>query len=92
MFDVDDTSLVEPYVEKYFAEVGRVWSEWSSDMSSTFAENAYPFLVTEPSTIERTTAYLDEQNPPPALRRLLVEGRDGVARAIRAQEKDRSAR
>ncbi|WP_329255588.1 aminopeptidase N [Actinoallomurus sp. NBC_01490] len=92
MFDVDDTLLVEPYVEKYFAEVGRVWSEWSSDMSSTFAEHAYPFLVTEQSTIERTTAYLDEQNPPPALRRLLVEGRDGVARAIRAQEKDRSAR
>jgi aminopeptidase N len=92
LFDVDDTSLVKPYVDKYFAEVGRVWSEWSSDMSSTFAENAYPFLVTEPSTIERTTAYLDEQNPPPALRRLLLEGRDGVARAIRAQEKDRSAR
>ncbi|MFB9833193.1 aminopeptidase N [Actinoallomurus acaciae] len=92
LFDVDDTSLVRPYVEKYFAEVGRVWSEWSSDMSSTFAEHAYPFLVTEPSTIERTTAYLDEQNPPPALRRLLVEGRDGVARAIRAQQKDRSAR
>ncbi|MGI5231497.1 aminopeptidase N [Actinoallomurus sp. CA-142502] len=92
LFDVDDTSLVEPYVEKYFAEVGRVWSAWSSDMSSTFAEHAYPFLVTEPSTIERTTAYLDEQNPPPALRRLLLEGRDGVARAIRAQEKDRSAR
>jgi aminopeptidase N len=89
--DVDDSALVEPYVEKYFAEVGRVWSSWSSDMSSTFAEIAYPFLVVEQSTIDRTTAYLDEQNPPPALRRLLVEGRDGVARALRAREKDRSA-
>ncbi|HZE34734.1 MAG TPA: hypothetical protein VE198_25260, partial [Actinoallomurus sp.] len=81
-----------PYVEAYFAEVGRVWSSWSSDMSSTFAEVAYPFLVTEQSTVDRTTAYLDEQNPPPALRRLLIEGRDGVSRAMRAQAKDRSAR
>jgi aminopeptidase N len=92
LFDVDDSALVEPFVEKYFAEVGRVWSSWSSDMSSTFAENAYPFLMIDQSTVDRTTTYLDEQNPPPALRRLLLEGRDGVTRALRAQAKDRSAR
>jgi aminopeptidase N len=90
LLDVDDSALVEPYVEKYFAEVGRIWTSWSSDMSSTFAEVAYPFLVTEQSTVDRTTAYLAEQDPPPALRRLLMEGRDGVSRAMRAQVKDRS--
>ncbi|GAB3965717.1 aminopeptidase N [Actinoallomurus acanthiterrae] len=89
--DTDDISLLEPYVEKYFAEVGRVWSSWSSDMASTFAESAYPFLVIAPATIDRTTAYIDAENPPPALRRLLVEGRDGVARALRAREKDRAS-
>jgi aminopeptidase N len=91
LLDVDDTALLTPYVEKYFAEVGRVWSAWSSDMSSTFAEHAYPFLVIDQSTVDRTTAYLDAENPPPALRRLLVEGRDGVSRALRAQAKDRTA-
>jgi aminopeptidase N len=91
LVDVDDTALLEPYVEKYFGEVGRVWTAWSSDMSSTFAEVAYPFLVSAQSTVDRTTAYLQEQDPPPALRRLLVEGRDGVSRALRAQDKDRSA-
>ncbi|WP_433174566.1 aminopeptidase N [Actinoallomurus sp. CA-150999] len=89
--DTDDISLLEPYVEKYFAEVARVWSSWSSDMASTFAESAYPFLVIAPATIDRTTAYIDAENPPPALRRLLVEGRDGVARALRAREKDRAS-
>ncbi|MCO5974195.1 aminopeptidase N [Actinoallomurus soli] len=89
--DTDDISLLEPYVEKYFAEVGRVWSSWSSDMASTFAETAYPFLVISPATIDRTTAYLEAENPPSALRRLLVEGRDGVARALRAREKDRQS-
>jgi aminopeptidase N len=91
LVDVDDTELLVPYVEKYFAEIGHVWSSWSSDMSSTFAEVAYPFLVTEQSTVDRTTAYLEEQDPPPALRRLLLEGRDGVSRAMRAQAKDHSA-
>ena len=91
LVDVDDSALMEPYVEKYFGEVGRVWTAWSSDMSSTFAEVAYPFLVSAQSTVDRTTAYIEEHDPPPALRRLLIEGRDGVSRALRAQKKDRSA-
>ena len=64
----DNVELLTPYVEKYFAEVGRVWSTWSSDMSSTFAEVAYPFLVISPDTVNATTTYLEEQNPPSALR------------------------
>ncbi len=87
----DDPKLLEPYVERYFGEVQRIWSTWSSDMSSTFAENAYPFQVIEQSTVDRTTAFLDADDPPPALRRLLLEGRDGVSRALRARAKDRSA-
>ncbi len=89
--DTDDVSLLEPYVEKYFGEVARVWSLWSSDMSSTFAETAYPFQVYSQDTVDRTTAYIEAENPPPALLRLLTEGRDGVARALRAQAKDRSS-
>jgi aminopeptidase N len=91
LVDTDDTRLLEPFVERYFAEVGRVWEAWSSDMSSTFAEVGYPFQVISPATVDRTTAYLDTQNPPPGLARLLGEGRDGVSRALRAQAKDRSA-
>jgi aminopeptidase N len=91
LLDTDDTTLLEPYVEKYFGEIARIWSSWSSDMSSTFAENAYPFRVISQDTVDRTTAYLDTDNPPPALRRLLIEGRDGVSRALRARVKDGSA-
>jgi aminopeptidase N len=91
LVDTEDTGLLEPYVERYFGEVARIWSSWSSDMSSTFAESAYPFRVISQDTVDRTTAYLEAENPPAALRRLLVEGRDGVSRALRAQAKDRSA-
>jgi aminopeptidase N len=91
LVDTDDARLLEPFVERYFAEVGRVWEAWSSDMASTFAEAAYPFLQISPATVERTTAYLETESPPPALARLLAEGRDGVSRALRAQAKDRTA-
>ncbi|TDD74115.1 aminopeptidase N [Actinomadura rubrisoli] len=87
----DQADLLVPYVDAYFAEVGRIWKEWSSDMSQTFAEVAYPFLVIEQSTVDRTESYIAEQRPPAALVRLLSEGRDGVARALRARAKDRSA-
>ncbi|MWA03815.1 aminopeptidase N [Actinomadura sp. LD22] len=87
----DQAELLVPYVDKYFAEVGRVWKEWTSDMSQTFAEVAYPFLVIEQSTIDRTESYMAEQKPPAALARLLSEGRDGVARALRARAKDAAA-
>ncbi|WP_019630279.1 aminopeptidase N [Actinomadura atramentaria] len=89
--DPDHTDLLEPYAERYFAEVGRIWNEWTSDTSQTFAEVAYPFLVIDQSTLDRTDAYLAAENPPPALVRLLSEGRDGVVRALRARERDAAA-
>jgi aminopeptidase N len=84
----EQVELLEPYAERYFTEVGRIWSEWSSDMAQTFAQGAYPSLVISPDTVTRTDAYLAEQQPEPALARLLAEGRDGVSRALRAQAKD----
>ena len=86
--DPDQTELLTPYVEKYFAEVGRIWSEWSSDMAQGFAQGAYPFLVISQNTIDRTDAYLASEQPEAALARLLSEGRDSIARALRAQAKD----
>ena len=39
--------------------------------------------------MDRTDRWLDDNaDAPPALRRLVLENRDGVARALRAQERD----
>jgi aminopeptidase N len=87
----DQVDLLTPYADKYFAEVSRIWSEWSSDMAQTFAEVAYPFLVIMPDTVTRTDAYIEANRPPAALARLLSEGRDGIARALRARTFDERA-
>jgi aminopeptidase N len=41
--------------------------------------------------VERTDGYLAGHDVPPALARLLMEGRDGVNRALRARARDAAA-
>jgi aminopeptidase N len=85
--DPEHVELLRPYHQRYFQEVTRIWREWSSDMAQWFATNAYPIADT-PDVIEATDELIARASPPPALRRLLVEGRDQLARALRCQQRD----
>ncbi|GAA5080669.1 aminopeptidase N [Thermocatellispora tengchongensis] len=89
--DPRHVDLLEPYAEKYFAEVGQIWKNWTPDMAQNFVVGCYPALLIAPGTIERTDAYIRAEDPPHALRRLLLEGADGVRRALKAREKDAAA-
>ena len=60
-------------------------------MAQWFVANAYP-VADNRSVIEATDDLIDAAtSPPAALRRLLIEGRDGLERALRCQERDRQA-
>ncbi|WP_326829532.1 aminopeptidase N [Streptosporangium sp. NBC_01810] len=83
--------LLEPYVAKYFEEIGRIWKSWTSDSAQNFANGCYPALAILPETVARTQDFISSDQPPHALRRLLLEGADGTSRALRAQAKDASA-
>jgi aminopeptidase N len=90
--DSDQPTLVQPYRPEYFAALGQVWSEWSSAMAQDFVEYGYLVGAVDETTIAATDAYLaTDPEPPTALRRLLIEGRDEVARALRNQSRDRDA-
>jgi aminopeptidase N len=86
--DPHHPELLAPYREKYFAEVGRIYAEWTFDQASSFAVGCFPSLLIEPATVQAAHDFLAAQNPPQALRRLILEGADGVSRALRNQEKD----
>jgi len=90
--DPDQPQLVNPYREKYFAVVGDVWRNWSSAMAQDFASGAYTVGAISEQTVQMTDEYIAAADPPGALRRLLLEGRDDVLRALRCQAKDRQAR
>jgi aminopeptidase N len=87
--DPDQPELVEPYREKYFEVVGDVWRNWSSAMAQDFVSGVYAVCPISPETVEMTDAFIRAADPPAALRRLLIEGRDDVLRALRCQDRDR---
>ncbi|MBO0772822.1 MAG: ERAP1-like C-terminal domain-containing protein, partial [Actinobacteria bacterium] len=87
--DLDRPDLLAPFASRYFDVVGDVWEQWTPDMAQWFAANAYPIWANSPDTIRATDDYLARTSPPAALRRLIVEGRDSLQRALRCQERDR---
>ena len=89
--DPDRPELLVPYREKYVEVVGDVWRNWSSAMAQDFVAGVYAVSPISPETVEMTDAYIRAADPPAALRRLLVEGRDDVLRALRCQDRDRQA-
>jgi aminopeptidase N len=89
--DLDHPELIEPYRGDYFAVVGDVWRDWSSAMAQDFVSGAYLLGAISEETVQATDDYITRAEPPAALRRLLIEGRDDVLRALRCQTRDRQA-
>jgi aminopeptidase N len=89
--DPDQGRLLAPYVRPYFDVVGGIWRNWTPAMARRFARGAYPATQISPQTIAITEDYIEWEQPPAGLRRLLTENRDDMVRALRAQACDRDA-
>ncbi|MCK9904139.1 aminopeptidase N [Frankia sp. Cpl3] len=87
----DQQELTRPYVDRFFAEIGGIWKTRSFDSAQTITQMLFPSGVIEQATVDRTDTYLAEREPVPALRRALMEGRDGLVRALAARAKDTAA-
>ena len=81
--------LIAPYTEPYFEVLEKIWGERSIEIALRIVSGLFPRLVTTPETLARTDLWLAEHaTAAPALRRLVLEARDDLARALRAQECD----
>jgi aminopeptidase N len=87
----DQADLLEPYGQRYFDVVADIWQRWSPDMAQYFATHAYPSWIVTQEAVVACDDYIARTNPPAPLRRLLLEGRDDTARALRCRERDRQA-
>ncbi|MGW5424554.1 aminopeptidase N [Streptomyces sp. NPDC003943] len=84
--------LIAPYAEKYFAVIERIWAERSIQIGMDVVRGLFPGLQDRPETLAATDAWLAAHaDAAPALRRLVLESRDDLARALRAQECDKGA-
>jgi aminopeptidase N len=82
----DQEELLAPFADRFYAALPQMWSDGASDMAQFFATAGYPSSVISQQAVDATDEYIERARPAPALARLLSEGRDEVARALRCQQ------
>lgn len=80
--------LLMPYVDRYFAEIPDVWERRSSEVAQTVVVGLYPAWAISEEAVAKADEFL-AQDHPPALRRLVSEGKAGIERSLRARAFDR---
>jgi len=92
---VADPALLLPFVEPYFAGLEHWWATRTNEIAQNLVLGLYPMELAGDARVDllaTTDAWLaGHPDAPPALRRIVTEHRDGVRRALVAQEADRAA-
>jgi aminopeptidase N len=84
----NDTTLLEPFVDQYFAMLQSVWAARSFSIAEKLVLGLYPAPLANQALVTATRAWLDANPEPLALRRLVIENLAGVERALAAQARD----
>jgi aminopeptidase N len=80
--------LLKPFGARYFAAIPDVWERRSSEVAQTVVVGLYPQWDISDSGIAAADKFLADPELPAALRRLVIEGRAGVERSLRARRFD----
>jgi aminopeptidase N len=80
--------LLQPFRDRYFEAISGVWARRSSEVAQTVVVGLYPSWDISQAGLDAADAFLADPDVPPPLRRLVLEGRAGVERALRARAFD----
>jgi aminopeptidase N len=85
--------LTAPYLPAYFALLDDVVERWPNELTMRLATRGYPAGATSASVLDATDAWLTGAVAArtPWLRRLVLDRRDDLSRALRAQTRDAAA-
>jgi aminopeptidase N len=83
--------VLAPFAGRYFGVLPGVWEGRDLEFVLDFGEELYPRWVVDGTTVEHTEAYLAREGVPGPVRRLLMEGKDRILRALRARDRDATA-
>ncbi len=84
-----DPELLRPFVDRYLDALLPVWSSRTHAIAEAIVTGFYPAALADAALLEATEGWLEAHPDAPAgLRRLVAEHRDGVVRALAAQERD----
>ncbi|WP_285029902.1 aminopeptidase N [Mycolicibacterium sp. lyk4-40-TYG-92] len=82
------TELLDPFRDRYFEAISGVWERRSSEVAQTVVIGLYPSWDISQAGLDAADRFLSDPEIPPALRRLVLEGRAGVERSLRARAFD----
>lgn len=80
--------LLAPFRDRYFDAISGVWQRRSSEVAQTVVIGLYPSWDISEDGLAAADRFLADPEVPPALRRLVLEGRAGVERSLRARSFD----
>ncbi|RZS66104.1 aminopeptidase N [Agromyces ramosus] len=83
-----DPSLLEAFVDRYFAMLEDIWEERSYAIAEKLVDGLYPSPLANRALADASRAWLDAHPDVPALRRLVIERLAGIDRALAAQARD----
>ena len=84
----DQRRVLEAYAARYFQALANVWKERDIEIGLAFARMMFPSVVVDDHTIKVTDQYLARENVPGPVRRVLLEAKDSMQRAMRARAAD----
>ena len=80
--------VLAPYTKLYFDAISAVWERRSSEVAQTVVVGLYPSWDISTEGSAAADWFLGGLHVPPPLRRLVLEGRAGVERALKARACD----
>ncbi|WP_271394282.1 aminopeptidase N [Neomicrococcus lactis] len=84
-----DSQLLAGFAEEYFGSIRKVWESKSFDTAEQIVLGLFPVTQVAQSTLASADEFLKNLGDEiPALRRLVLESRDGIARALTARAAD----
>ncbi|MEZ0354796.1 aminopeptidase N [Mycobacterium sp. SA01] len=81
------SALLQPFTERYFAAIPGVWERRSSEVAQTVVIGLYPSWDISSEALLAADNFLAGELPT-ALRRLVLEGRAGIERSLKARAFD----
>ncbi|MGC2676606.1 MAG: ERAP1-like C-terminal domain-containing protein, partial [Mycobacterium sp.] len=87
-FEPGQAELLKPFGARYFAAIRGIWERRSSEVAQTVVVGLYPSWDISNDGIAAADEFLADSGLPPALPRLVLEGRAGIERSLRARQFD----
>ena len=87
---IDHAEIMKNFIDKYFASVEKLWNSRTHEIGQSLVTGLFPSSNITQEVIEKSDKFLnDNKELAVGARRIIIEQRDSLARALRAQAVDK---